>query len=415
MATLIDSLTTLIAPATGQIAAKLGESETAIAGGVTASLGSVLGGLLNKTRDPAAFGNIFDVISSAPPSGNLAADMESAVGAMGASGSGPTNTATNFLGMLFGGGLTAVTELLGRSGGFKNPASAASLLSFAAPMVLNFFGKKVHDEGLDASKVSNLLTSERESIVAAAPPGFMDVVEGAPQTPVVEDVVVEEREVPITATPGDRPYVGDTKTERSGRWLWPAVGIAAALLAWIAISVSRPHRVAQRTASVPAIDTMMARPGGMVDTAGGEVVAPISPLGALGMHRLPNGLVINVPSYGMETRVIGFIEGTQPVTELTSFDFDRLKFSPGSPHLLPESQDQITSVATILRAYPKVTVKVEGFSDNAGSPVTNLKLSQARANAVKQALVGAGIASSRIKAVGGGPRNQRVVLDITSK
>ena len=133
------------------------------------------------------------------------------------------------------------------------------------------------------------------------------------------------------------------------------------------------------------------------------------------MHRLPNGLVINVPASGMETRVIAFMEGTQPVGALSSFDFDRLTFAPGSPHLSTESQDQINTVASIMRAYPKVSVKVEGFSDNAGSPVTNLKLSQERANSVKQALVGAGIKSSRIKAVGGGPRNQRVVLDITSK
>jgi len=58
MATLIDSLTDLIAPATGQIAAKLGESEAAVAHGVTTTLGSVFGGLLNKTKDPAAFGQI---------------------------------------------------------------------------------------------------------------------------------------------------------------------------------------------------------------------------------------------------------------------------------------------------------------------------------------------------------------------
>ena len=87
MATLIDSLTNLIAPATGQIAAKLGESEAAISSGVTSSLGSVLGGLLDKTKDPAAFGHIFDVISSAPPSTNLTGDLQSAVGALGASGS----------------------------------------------------------------------------------------------------------------------------------------------------------------------------------------------------------------------------------------------------------------------------------------------------------------------------------------
>ncbi|HEX7981673.1 MAG TPA: OmpA family protein [Gemmatimonadaceae bacterium] len=410
MATLIDSLSNLIAPATGQIATKLGESEAAISGGVTSTLGSVLGGLLNKTKDTAAFGHIFDVMSSAPPSTNLTGDLESAVGAMGTSGGGAASTATNFLGMLFGGGTNAITDLIGRTASFKNAGSAAALLKFAVPMVINFFGTKIREGGLNAGSLSNLLTGERDSIVAAAPPGLMNVLESAPQTP-----RVEEREVQRTAVPADRPYVGTTRNERSGRWLWPAVGVAAAVLAWIAISQSRPHRVAQRvSAGVVAIDTT-ARPGGIIDTAGGEVSPNISGLGALGKRRLPNGIVISVPAYGMESRVLGFMEGSQPVGALSTFDFDRLTFDQGSVHLRPESQDQVTSIASIMRAYPDLTVKIAGYSDNAASPVANLKQSQQRANAVKQALVGSGIASKRITTEAGGVRNRSVTFEITHK
>jgi flagellar motor protein MotB len=410
MATLIDSLTSLIAPATGQIASQLGESDPAVAGGVTATVGALLGGLLHKTRDTAAFGHIFDVISSAPPPANPGGDLQSAVGALGATGSGATSTATNFLGMLFGGGTNAITELLGRTAGFRNPTSAASLLSFAVPVVINFFGKRAHDGGMDAAALASLLTSERDSIVAAAPPGLMTMLESAPQ-----GRRADEREVRRPVTPGDRPYIGETRHERGGRWLWLAVGAAAVFLAWIAISVSRPHRVAQRvSAGVTVTDTMPNR-GAVIDTAGGEVSAPISGLGALGKRRLPNGLVIDVPAYGMESRVIQFIEGAQPVGALSTFDFDRLTFVDGTANLRPESSEQVHNVAAIMRAYPDMTVKIEGFSDNAGSPVTNLKLSQQRANAVKQALVGAGIASKRITTEAGGVRNRRVALEITSK
>jgi len=410
MATLIDSLTDLIAPATGQIAAKLGESEAAVAHGVTTTLGSVFGGLLNKTKDPAAFGQIFDVISSAPPSANLEGDLQTSVETMGATAGVATSSATNFLDMLFGGGTTAVAELLGRTVGFRNPASVTSLLSFATPMVLNFLGKRVHEDGLNADSLARVLASERDSIVAAAPPEFMDVLGSAPEPRFVEE------EIAITPVPGDKPYVGDTRSERSGKWLWPAVGIAAAILAWIAISVSRPHRVAERvSARVSAIDTVKARPGGIVDTAGGEVTTPISPLGALGMRRLPGGIILTVPAYGMESRVVGFIEGAQPVSEHSTFDFDRLTFAQGTARILPESQEQLKNVASIMQAYPNVTVKVEGFSDIAGAPRTNLKLSQQRANAVKQALVASGIPSNRITAEAGGVRNRRVALEVTHK
>jgi OmpA-OmpF porin, OOP family len=411
MATLIDSLTNLISPAVGQIAGKLGESETSISSGVTGSLGSMLGGLLHKTNDPTAFGQIFDVIGSAPPSSDLTADLASAVGSMGTGAGDVGNTASNFLGMLFGGRTNAIADMLGGSAGFKNKASGLALLKFAAPMVINFLGKKVRDGGLNAGGLTQLLTSERESIVAAAPPGVMNALNAPPQTP-----RMEEREIERTAVPADRPYIGDTRTERDRRWLWPAVGVAAVILALIAVTVSRPHRIERRTtAAVTALDTMPNRAGAVIDTAGGEVTTPLSGLGALGKRRLPSGVIINVPAYGMETRVIDYIEGAQTASELATFDFDRLTFDEGSAHLRPESQDQIHNIASIMRAYPSVTVRIEGYSDNAGSPVTNLKLSQQRANAVKQAIVGSGISSSRVTSEAGGVRNRRVALEVTHK
>jgi len=409
MATLIESLTNLVTPVVGQIAGKLGESEAAVASGVTSSLGSVLGGLLYKTRDATAFGQIFDSISSPPPSANLNGDMQSAIGSLGTTGVGFPSRATQFLNTLFGSHTNLVVDLIGRTAGFKNPISASSLLAFAIPMVLNFIGKRTHEEGLNAGGLTNLLTSERDSIVAAAPPGFMDVLESAPPMPHVE------REVPMVPEPADRPYVGDTRTERGGRWLWPAVGVSAALLALIAISVSRPHRHAQRVGTtMPAIDTMTRRPGAVLDTAGGEVSLGVGSLGAYGRRSLPNGVAIYVPANGMESRAIAFIEGSHPTGTHASFDLDRLAFAQGSTQMLPGSREQLHSVAAILRAYPDVTIRIEGYGDNIGSPGPNLKLSQQRANTVKHALEMSGIPSSRMKAEAGGVRNRRVAVEITS-
>jgi flagellar motor protein MotB len=278
-------------------------------------------------------------------------------------------------------------------------------------MVLNFLGRKVHEDGLNAGSLSSLLTSERDSIIGAAPPGLMNALETMPQTP-----RVEEREIERTAVPADRPYVGDTRNEGGGRWLWRAVGVAAVILALIAITVSRPHRVERRmSAAVPPLDTMPNRSGTVIDTAGGEVSTPLSGLGALGKRRLPSGVIIDVPAYGMETRVIDYIESAQTASALATFDFDRLSFDQSSASLRPGSQKQIHTIASIMRAYPRVTVKIEGYSDNAGSPVANLKLSQQRANAVKQALVESGISSSRVTAEAGGVRNRRVALEVTNK
>ena len=229
-------------------------------------------------------------------------------------------------------------------------------------MVLNFLGKKVHEGGLDADSLSSLLTSERDSIVAAAPPGLMDVLASAPRSRAWKSGD------PLTPMPGDQPL----RRRHAHRAQW-AVAVARGRHRGRYPGVDRhlgveATPVAERvTASVPAVDTVKARAGGIIDTAGGEVTTPISGLGSLGMRRLPNGIMINVPAYGMETRVIGFIEGAQPVSAHSTFDFDRLKFAAGSARILrPESQEQLNNVVSIMRAYPGVTVKIEGFSDNAG-------------------------------------------------
>ena len=423
MATLIDSLTTLVSPATGQVAEKLGESETAVSRGVTSSFGAVLGGLVNKTKDPTTFGQIFDLISSGTPSANVSGDVETALGGLGAGGA--SSNASKFLAMLFGGRTNAVADLISRTAGFKNPASGTSLLSLAVPVVIGFFGKKVRDEGLNATSLTDVLTSERDNIVAAAPPGFMNVLQGAPEAP-----RVQEREYRRTATAADRPYVRETRPEGSRRWLWPVVGVAAVALAWLAISHSKPRGVRREVSSgAAALDTAARRVGGYVDTAAGEISRSFGKLGAFGKRRLPNGVEITVPEYGMESRLIVFIESAQPVNDLTWFDFDRLNFATGSAKILPQSEEQLNNIAAVLRAYPNVNVKIGGYTDNVGGSAANLKLSKDRANAVRDALIRDGISPTRLTAEGygslhpvadnsteeGRARNRRIAVKVTKK
>jgi outer membrane protein OmpA-like peptidoglycan-associated protein len=53
-----------------------------------------------------------------------------------------------------------------------------------------------------------------------------------------------------------------------------------------------------------------------------------------------------------------------------------------------------------LRANPSAKVRIEGHTDSNGTPESNLLLSQARAQAVLDALVAQGIAADRLTAVG---------------
>ena len=63
---------------------------------------------------------------------------------------------------------------------------------------------------------------------------------------------------------------------------------------------------------------------------------------------------------------------------------------------------ELDRVAQVLAAYPQTTILVAGHTDSTGSDEYNMKLSQQRADSVKNALVQRGVATQRISAVGYG-------------
>ena len=112
-----------------------------------------------------------------------------------------------------------------------------------------------------------------------------------------------------------------------------------------------------------------------------------------------------------------------------SFTFDELQFETGSATLTPTSSTQLAALAAVLKAYPSVAVSVGGHTDNTGDAAANKRLSAERAAAVKQALLGGGIAATRITDEGYGPekpiasndteegraKNRRVELVVMSR
>jgi outer membrane protein OmpA-like peptidoglycan-associated protein len=55
-----------------------------------------------------------------------------------------------------------------------------------------------------------------------------------------------------------------------------------------------------------------------------------------------------------------------------------------------------------LNEYPKRTAAIEGYTDSMGSDEMNMSLSQRRADAVKNYLVGQGVGSARLSSSGRG-------------
>jgi len=101
-------------------------------------------------------------------------------------------------------------------------------------------------------------------------------------------------------------------------------------------------------------------------------------------------------------------------------------FPLGSTQLGDQDRNTLSAAAQVYKTKANATVTVTGYADTVGSPAMNMQLSQARANAVKNGLVLAGIPAGAITTSASGdtgllvetgaqanePRNRRVVIVI---
>jgi outer membrane protein OmpA-like peptidoglycan-associated protein len=77
------------------------------------------------------------------------------------------------------------------------------------------------------------------------------------------------------------------------------------------------------------------------------------------------------------------------------FDYDSAILKPGA-------YNEIDRTARVLNQYPQTTILISGHTDSRGSEEYNMRLSQRRAEAVRDALISRGVDSRRLRAIGYG-------------
>lgn len=78
-------------------------------------------------------------------------------------------------------------------------------------------------------------------------------------------------------------------------------------------------------------------------------------------------------------------------------------FVHGTGDITPEGQAVLKSIARVLDLKPNITrVRIEYLTSTRGSSAYNKRLSQSRAEAIRNALIGLGVKASRLEAVGMG-------------
>ena len=82
-----------------------------------------------------------------------------------------------------------------------------------------------------------------------------------------------------------------------------------------------------------------------------------------------------------------------------------INFETGSANLTENSQYELNNLVTAMSKYKDMNIEIDGFTDNVGDPSSNKSLSEARANTVLNYLVGRGVSSERLTAIGYGELN----------
>ena len=108
------------------------------------------------------------------------------------------------------------------------------------------------------------------------------------------------------------------------------------------------------------------------------------------------------------TQVKGFqeIKGKEltmvPIEEGKAIRLNNIFFDTGKSELRPESAPELDRMVAVLNENPKMTISLNGHTDNTGGVAVNQKLSQDRADAVREYFIGKGIEPDRIASKGFG-------------
>lgn len=360
----------------------LGENKAATQSGLDAILPTLLGSVIQKGSNTEGSNLIMNLIKNDGHDGSILNNIGGLLG-----GGDKTNNVINMgaglVQTFLGDKSSSVVTLISSLSGLKN-GSTSSLLKLAAPLLMGLIGKQSAGQG--ASGLMSLLMGQSDFVKAALPLGVSNLLGlgslgGA-----------------TTATTNSNNNDSEGGFGKLLPWLLGAALLAGLLYAWKSCGktdMSTPAVV--ENAAKTVTDAATATTDAVADAA--NKVAEVLKVS------LPGGAVLDVPKGSLEDKIVTYIQSNEAISKTLWFDFDRLLFETGKSTLKPESEEQLKNVEAILKAFPKVKIKIGGYTDNTGNAAGNVKLSADRAKNVMMELVKLGVAANRLTAEGYGDKN----------
>ncbi|WBV56595.1 OmpA family protein [Chryseobacterium daecheongense] len=383
----IDLIKGQLGPAlVSQAASQLGESESGISKAIGGLLPAVVGGLANNANNPG----VLDAITSASSNGILSNLL---------GGSSNNSMISGLLTSIFGDKLSGLVNSIASFAGISNNSSS-SLLNMVTGATVGTVGKYAADNNLDASGISGLLNDQKGIVSTLLPAGLslaslnigdwakgykFDNDNDAIKTPVQEEPKIEvTRSTTPTGTNPDRNDGGGS----IWKWLLPLLLlIAAGYFLW-----KQCEKKETTTTTMGADSTGAHSDTAMAVSPSDTAAAPAATTTKVDENIDLNGTALKGYKGGMEDRMIAFLKSDgyknaadDNALKDTWYDFDHVNFKLGSAtELEAGSQGQLENLAAILKAYPDAKIKIGGYTDKTGNEASNVKLSTARANFIKE-------------------------------
>jgi len=276
--------------------------------------------------------------------------------------------------------------------------SATTLTGLVMSVLMGFLYKQVSSRNLTEAQLATMLRSEGDAVRGAVPTALAGLVGWFIGTGTSRPDTTTVRAEPATPIRGD----DDRKAGRFPWLRWLLIGLGLLLLFFLLTRACNQNKTKTATTTetttnpvVAATDTVASDLDGNERTTGDSAGIGTSRPEVRVAVDLPGGRRLNVAENSFNYSLAQFLTAQNGKTPKV-FTFDNLTFETNSARITAKTRPNVDDLIQIMQAYPSLTIRIEGNTDSTGPDAVNDPLSAERAQAVKDALVKAGIDAGRV-------------------